>query len=115
MRNMMVTQLERPDVYKALADSTRRTILTELVPGELSVNVIAGRFAVSRPAISKHLRTLREADLVRETRRGKNRYYRLNAEPLREVDEYLETYRSMWQSKLQSLKRRLENPKQDGK
>jgi len=114
MCNTMVTQLERPDVYKALADSTRRTILADLVPGELSVNVIAGRFAVSRPAISKHLRTLREADLVRETRRGKNRYYRLNAEPLREVDDYLETYRSMWQSKLQSLKRHLENPRQEG-
>ena len=68
-----------------------------------------GRFDVSRPAISKHLRTLREADLVRETRRGKNRYYRLNVEPLREVDEYLETYRSMWQSKLQILKRHLES------
>lgn len=115
MRNEMVTQLERPDVYKALADGTRRTILAQLAPGELSVNAIAGRFDVSRPAISKHLRTLREADLVRETRRGKNRYYRLNAEPLREVDEYLELYRSMWLSKLQSLKRRLESEAEEAR
>lgn len=111
MRNKMVTQLDRPDVYKALADATRRTILVELAPGELSVNAIVGRFEVSRPAISKHLRTLREADLVRETRRGKNRYYRLNVEPLREVDDYLETYRAMWQSKLHNLKRHLESEK----
>jgi DNA-binding transcriptional ArsR family regulator len=105
----MVTQLERPDVYRALADSTRRRILAQLVPGEMSVNVIAREFDVSRPAISKHLRLLREADLVYETRRGKNRFYRLNAEPLREVDEYLEAYRSMWRSKLQSLKRHIES------
>jgi DNA-binding transcriptional ArsR family regulator len=105
----MVTQLERPDVYKALADPTRRTILSNLIRGELSVNAIARGFDVSRPAISKHLRLLREADLVMETRRGKNRIYRLNAAPLREVDDYLASYRSMWDTKLQSLKKHLES------
>ena len=109
MRNQMVTQEERPDVYRALADSTRRTILADLISGELSVNAIAVRFPVSRPAISKHLRLLREADLVSEHRRGKNRFYRLNPEPLREIDDYLEAYRKMWDSKLRSLKRHLES------
>jgi DNA-binding transcriptional ArsR family regulator len=110
----MVTQIERPDVYRALADSTRRTILSSLISGELSVNAIAGRFEVSRPAISKHLRLLREADLVSETRRGKNRFYRLNAEPLREVDDYLDAYRTMWDAKLQNLKRHLESASWSG-
>ncbi len=73
------------------------------------MNRIAEGFDVSRPAISKHLRLLREADLVRETKRGKNRYYRLNAEPLREVDTWLEEYRSMWNSQLRNLERYLEN------
>lgn len=110
MRNQMVTHhQERADVYRALADSTRRTILTTLVPGEMTVNAIAERFDMSRPAVSKHLRVLREADLVHETKRGKNRLYRLNAEPLKEVDEWLERYRTMWDKKLRNLKKYLEN------
>jgi len=110
MRNQMVTHSqERSDVYKALADSTRRTILSTLVPGEMTVNAIARRFEMSRPAVSKHLRVLREAELVHETKRGKNRLYRLNVEPLREVDAWLETYRSMWDRALLNLKNYLEN------
>lgn len=110
MRNRMVTDsLERTDVYRALADPTRRAILRSLIAGEQNVNRIATGFDVSRPAISKHLRLLREADLVRETKRGKSRYYRLNAEPLREVDDWLEEYRSMWSTQLRNLKRYLEN------
>jgi DNA-binding transcriptional ArsR family regulator len=105
----MVTRSERHDVFKALADPTRRTILSTLVPGELSVNTIARRFDMSRPAVSKHLRVLREAELVRETKAGKNRLYRLNAGPLKEVDDYLNNYREMWNSNLQNLKHYLEN------
>jgi len=110
MRNHMVTcEPPRGDVYKALADQTRRTILSTLIPGDLSVNAIAEQFDMSRPAVSKHLRLLREADLVRETRRGKNRLYRLNTEPLREVDHWLSEYRTMWEVSLQNLKRYLES------
>lgn len=110
MRNQMVTQLpERTDVFRALADPTRRAILASLKSGEQPVNAIAKRFDVSRPAISKHLRVLKEAELVRETRQSKNRLYRLNTEPLREVDAWLEEYRSMWTQKLGNLKRHLES------
>jgi DNA-binding transcriptional ArsR family regulator len=108
---MVTHPAEQADVYRALADPTRRAILSGLLQGERSVNRIASQFVVSRPAVSKHLRLLKEANLVSEARRGKERVYRLNAEPLREVDEWLESYRSMWNVKLRNLKRHLEeNP-----
>jgi DNA-binding transcriptional ArsR family regulator len=110
MRNHMVTHpSERGDIFRALADPTRRAILATLKTGELPVTRIADRFDVSRPAISKHLRILREAELVSETRQSKNRLYRLNTEPLREVDAWLEEYRSMWAGKLANLKKHLES------
>lgn len=109
MRNQMVTRsAEQGDVYRALADPTRRAILSGLLKGEQSVNRIAGQFAVSRPAVSKHLRLLKDADLVSEVKRGKEHFYALNPEPLREVDRWLEEYRSMWDRKLLNLKRHLE-------
>ncbi len=69
---------------------------------------IAREFPVSRPAISKHLRLLREADLVVETRQGRSRLYELNAGPLKAVDDWLGFYRHMWQHKLRNLKRHVE-------
>ena len=78
----MVTQ--EISVFHAIADPTRRAILDRLRDGGQAVNEIAGRFDVSRPAISKHLRVLHDARLVTEIREGRNRIYRLNPEPLRE-------------------------------
>ena len=65
---------------------------------------IANQFPVSRPAISKHLRLLRRAHLVEEQREGRHRFYRLNPEPLRAVDSWLEEYRVFWQASLSGLK-----------
>lgn len=95
-------------VFKALADPTRRAILSLLREGSQPVGSIAREFPVSRPAISKHLRLLREAELVVETRDGRNRLYELNAGPLKEVDDWLGYYRHMWQHKLRNLKRYVE-------
>ena len=108
----MVTQFaERQDtVFKALADPTRRNILSLLRTGEQPVNTIARGFPVRRPAISKHLRLLLEAELVYERREGRNRVYHLNAKPLHGIDDWLEDYRKLWQVKLQNLKRYLEAP-----
>ena len=105
---MVTRSSDGTDVYRALADPTRRAILSGLLQGEQSVNRIASHFVVSRPAVSKHLRLLREANLVSEVKRGKERMYALNPEPLREVDQWLEAYRSMWNRKLLNLKRHLE-------
>src|SRR5579864_599646 len=90
--------------FQALADPTRRAVLDLLRRGSQPAGQIAGAFPVSRPAISKHLRLLRRAHLVREHRQGRHRVYQLNPEPLRAVDSWLEQYRSFWTASLTSLK-----------
>lgn len=94
----------RPAVYRAIADPTRRMILDGLMSGPQTVNEIAGRFPVSRPAISRHLRLLRRARLVRERRAGRKRIYQLCPQPLQHVDEWISTYRLFWAARLMALK-----------
>ncbi len=90
--------------FQALADPTRRAVLDLLRRGSQPAGQIAEAFPVSRPAISKHLRLLRRAHLVREHREGRNRVYELNPEPLRAVDSWIEQYRVFWQASLNNLK-----------
>jgi DNA-binding transcriptional ArsR family regulator len=90
--------------FQALADPTRRAVLDLLRRGSQPAGQIASAFPVSRPAISKHLRLLRRAHLVREQREGRHRVYQLNPEPLKAVDSWLEQYRSFWQANLINLK-----------
>jgi DNA-binding transcriptional ArsR family regulator len=103
----MVTQ--EASVFHAIADPTRRAILDRLRAGAKPVNEIAGRFDISRPAISKHLRVLHDARLVTEVRDGRNRIYRLNPEPLRELDRWLDDYRRFWTLNLLNLKKHVES------
>jgi DNA-binding transcriptional ArsR family regulator len=90
--------------FQALADPTRRAVLDLLRRGSQPAGQIADAFPVSRPAISKHLRLLRRAHLVREHREGRNRIYQLNPEPLRAVDSWIGQYRDFWTASLNSLK-----------
>src|SRR5215471_7030528 len=90
--------------FQALADPTRRAVLDLLRRGSQPAGQIAQAFPVSRPAISKHLRLLRRAHLVREHREGRHRVYQLNPEPLRAVDSWIEQYRQFWALSLTSLK-----------
>src|ERR1700758_905003 len=90
--------------FQALADPTRRAVLDLLRRGSQPAGQIASAFPVSRPAISKHLRLLRRAHLVREHREGRNRVYQLNPEPLRAVDSWIEQYRVFWTHSLNNLK-----------
>lgn len=90
--------------FQALADPTRRAVLDLLRRGSQPAGQIASAFTVSRPAISKHLRLLRRAHLVREHREGRNRVYQLNPEPLRAVDSWIEQYRVFWTKSLNNLK-----------
>jgi len=109
MRNRLVSvNPDERDVFQALADPTRRAILGLLRQGSQPVGSIARDFPISRPAISSHLRVVREAELVREIRFGRNRLYELNAEPLKNVDDWLTHYRHMWQHQLRNLKRFVE-------
>ena len=103
MRHRSVTYSSEA-TFQALADPTRRAVLDLLRRGSQPAGEIAGAFPISRPAISKHLRLLRRAHLVREHREGRNRVYHLNPEPLRAVDSWLEQYRAFWSANLASLK-----------
>lgn len=103
MRNRSVTHSPEA-TFHALADPTRRAVLDLLRQGSQPAGQIAEAFPISRPAISKHLRQLRKARLVVETRSGRHRVYQLNAEPLKAVDSWLDQYRQFWQMNLSNLK-----------
>jgi DNA-binding transcriptional ArsR family regulator len=83
-------------VFGALADPTRRAILARLADGEATVAELAAPFAVSQPAVSKHLKVLEQAGLISRNRRATARLSRLEAEPLREVTTWLARYQRFW-------------------
>ena len=99
-----IQRMPRDAVFRAIADPTRRQILSLLRGGQQTVGEIAGNFRTSRPAISKHLRVLRSAGLVKTRRDGTARICHLNATPLRTVDEWLRDYRMFWRETMRSLK-----------
>ena len=96
-------------VFRALADPTRCAIVELLRADELPVGEIASRFHVSRPAISRHLRVLKRARLVRERRDGRRRLCVLDPQPLRRVDDWLSAYRTEWRGRLTRLRRHVES------
>lgn len=100
-------------VFDALADGTRREILDLLCGGELRAGAIADAFPVSRPAVSRHLRVLREAELVKSRREGRRRLYRLNPEPLRTVEDWVSRYEAFWETSLDRLKVHVEHEATD--
>lgn len=102
----MVTQSR--DVFRAVSDPIRREILDRLRRGRLPVRELARSFPVSRPAISRHLRILRQARLVAERRVGRERHYQLTPRPLRDLDAWLEGYRAELRASLGRLKRLVE-------
>ena len=91
------------DVFVALADPTRRRIMDLLSDGDKPVHALSDTFDVSRPAISQHLRVLREANLVQEHRVGRERHYRLHAAALREVAMWVARYDRFWDERLTML------------
>jgi DNA-binding transcriptional ArsR family regulator len=94
--------------FNALADPARRRILELLRQRERSVNELVERLRLSQPGVSKHLRVLREAGLVRVRPDGQRRWYGLRAEPLAELDEWLAPYREFWSGRLDALERHLD-------
>jgi len=89
--------------FAALADPTRRAILSRLAQGEASVGELAEPFAMSQPAISKHLRVLEKAGLISSGRNAQRRPRRLEAQPLAQASEWLERYRQFWEARFQRL------------
>lgn len=91
------------DALEAIADPTRRRILELLKEGEVGAGDLCSEFAISRPAVSRHLRVLREVGLVRSRVDGQRRVYALDARPLAELDAWLEPYRRLWAQRLDAL------------
>jgi DNA-binding transcriptional ArsR family regulator len=96
------------NVYEALADPTRRHVVELLANRERTAGELAAAFTVSRPAVSRHLRVLREAGLVRWRGDAQRRIYSLEPEPLDEVDAWLESVREFWRDHLDRLEGHLE-------
>jgi DNA-binding transcriptional ArsR family regulator len=97
------------DVFQAIADPTRRKLLQLLVDQEMPVTVLSGHFPVSRTAVSKHLRILADAGLVKERKVGRETRYRLEPEPLLELKRWLAYYERFWDNKMAALKRFVES------
>lgn len=96
------------DVFTAIADPSRRHILDLLSEKEMSVKSIADRFHFSHTAASKHLQVLRKTNLVQMRQKGRERIYRLNADPLLEVKKWVQQYEKFWDIKLRTLKEQIE-------
>lgn len=106
--NHMVTTSRRLDrTFSALADPTRRAILARLAEGDATVGQLARPFAVTRPAISKHLRVLERAGLVRRASEGRMSRCELDAAPMEEAAQWVDRYRRFWEGQLDSLSRYL--------
>ena len=100
---MAVAELELDQVFGALADPTRRAILTRLAEGEASVAQLTAPFSLSQPAISRHLKVLERAGLISRTRKATARLSHLEAEPLRQATEWLLSYREYWEESYERL------------
>src|SRR5215831_4970299 len=101
-------------LFEVLAEPHRRSILDLLRESERSVTDLVGVLGVSQPAVSKHLRVLREAGLVTARPDAQRRMYRLRPDPLRAIDEWLEPYRRLWAASLDALERHLDSMPTDG-
>jgi DNA-binding transcriptional ArsR family regulator len=89
--------------FAALADPTRRGILARLAEGEATVKELAEPFSVSLPAVSRHLKVLERAGLITRRRAAQSRPTALRVEALREADEWMDTYRAMWEGRIDRL------------
>lgn len=98
----------RADIFYAIADPTRRALLDQLQQGEQSVMQLAQPFAMSLPAISQHLQVLCDVELVSQSRSGRQRFYRLNPQPLKQVSDWVSQYEQFWTRKLDALGEYLE-------
>jgi DNA-binding transcriptional ArsR family regulator len=91
------------DVFQAIADPTRRAIIALIAMQAMTPNAIAEHFDTSRQAVSKHLRILAECELVEQEQRGREIYYRLEIDKMKEIDTWLEQYRKIWETRFEQL------------
>lgn len=93
----------RRDIFQAIADPTRRAIITLIALQAMTPNAIAENFDMSRQAVSKHLRILSECELVKQEYQGREIYYSLEVEKMKEIDKWLEQFRKIWEKRFGQL------------
>ncbi|MEP2669769.1 MAG: metalloregulator ArsR/SmtB family transcription factor [Cyclobacteriaceae bacterium] len=93
----------RRDPFQAIADPTRRAILVLLAAQTMSAGAIASNFDVARPTISKHMQILNECDLIESSQKGREIYYELKVDKMKEIDIWLEQFRKMWEERFNNL------------
>lgn len=93
----------RRDVFQAIADPTRRAILVLLASQAMPAGAIADKFEVARPTISKHIQILNECELIDSNKQGREIYYKLKPEKLKDVDHWLEQFRKIWETRFNQL------------
>ena len=105
----------RRDVFQAIADPNRRAILSLLATQRLTLNGVAEKFRISRPAISRHIKILKECGLVVVHQQGRERYCEAKLEKLKEVSDWVETSRQLWEGRLDRLDEYLKEIQKDKK
>src|ERR1700761_5429993 len=93
----------RRDIFQAIADPTRRAIIALIALQAMTPNALAEHFDTSRQAVSKHLRVLTECQLVRHEQQGRELYYKLEIEKMKEIDQWIEQFRQIWESRFDQL------------
>jgi len=93
----------RRDIFQAIADPTRRAIIALIAVQAMTPNALAAHFETSRQAVSKHLRILAECELIKQEQKGREIYYVLEIEKMKEIDEWLEQYRKIWETRYSQL------------
>lgn len=93
----------RRDIFQAIADPTRRAIILLIALQEMTPNAIANNFNTTRQAVSKHLRILTECELVNQQQKGREIYYSLRVEKMKEIDDYIKQFRDNWETRFNQL------------
>src|SRR6266550_227115 len=96
-------EVMKRDIFQAIADPTRRAIIALIALQAMTPNAIAEHFDTSRQAVSKHLRILTECELVKQEHKGREIYYQLEIEKMKEIDKWLEQYRKIWETRFDQL------------
>ncbi len=93
----------RRDVFQALADPTRRAILLLVATQSMTAGAIAANFDTARPTVSKHLQILTECELLQQEQQGREMYYHFNPKKMKEVDDFIEPFRKLWEERFDKL------------
>lgn len=105
----------RRDIFQAIADPTRRSIIALIALQAMTPNAIADNFNTTRQAVSKHLRILTECELVKQEQKGREIYYSLEIDKMKEIDKWLEQYRKIWEKRFNQLDNLLSTIKKNKK